>query len=94
MKLSQQIYELKCTSYLKKDIPFKQSFNIISKYISFSMSQNNEFKNLHKQTNFKYYSFASFYEIEPDKIYKQGNTYSFNIRSLDENYNTPNVKTI
>lgn len=77
-------YELKCTVYLKKDIDFQDSFETISKYISYSMAQTSTLKELHNKNNFKYYTFDSFYPIEKTKTYKQGNTYSFNIRSLNE----------
>jgi CRISPR-associated endoribonuclease Cas6 len=77
-------YELKCTAYLKKDISFQDSFETISKYISYSMAQTNTLKELHNKNHFKYYTFDSFYPIEKIKIYKQGYTYLFNIRSLNE----------
>ena len=80
-------FELRCIAYIKKDIAYKNSFNLISKYINFSMSQDEKLKDLHKKENiFKNYSFGSFYPIEKDKIYKKGGTYSFTIRSLDEEF--------
>jgi CRISPR-associated endoribonuclease Cas6 len=79
-------YELICTVYLKKDISFKDSFEIISKYISFSMAQTNELKELHNQTGYKHYNFGSFYPIERDGIYKRGNSYKFTLRSVSEEF--------
>ncbi|PHS41286.1 MAG: CRISPR-associated endoribonuclease Cas6 [Sulfurovum sp.] len=77
-------FELKCTAYLKKDIPFKESFEILSKYISFSMAQDKELKKLHDKKGFKHYCFGGLFPIEREKIYKKGHSYSFSIRSLDE----------
>jgi CRISPR-associated endoribonuclease Cas6 len=79
-------YELICTVYLKKDISFKDSFDVISKYISFSMAQTDELKELHNQTGYKHYTFGSFYPIERDKIYKKGNSYQFTLRSPNEHF--------
>ena len=78
-------FELKCTAYLKKDIPFKESFEILSKYISYSMAQDGKLKELHdKKGGFKYYCFGGLFPIETQKVYKKGNSYTFSIRSLDE----------
>ena len=77
-------FELKCIAYIKEDIGFKDSFEAVSKYISFSMAQVEKLKNLHNKDGFKYYIFDSFFPIEKDKIYKKGNTYQFTLRSLDE----------
>jgi len=79
-------FELTCTAYLKKDIDFKESFEILSKYISFSMAQSEELEKLHKQKGYKYYSFGNFFPIEKEKIYKQGETYQFKLRSPNESF--------
>jgi len=83
-------FELTCTTYIKKDINFKESFEIISKYISYSMAQTDKQKDLHNQKGYKYYSFGNFYPIEKAKIYKQGNSYQFTLRSLNEEF----IKTL
>ena len=79
-------FELICTAYIKTDIGFKQSFETISKYLSFSMSKIEELKKLHTKQGFKYYSFGNFYPIEKERIYKKGNTYQFVLRWLDEKF--------
>jgi len=79
-------FELTCTAYIKSDIGFKESFEIISKYISFSMAQKDALKALHAKLGFKHYSFANFYPIEKEKVYKKGNTYQFVLRSVDETF--------
>ena len=77
-------FELKCTAYIKKDIPFKESFNTLSKYISYAMAQDERLKELHSTKGFKYYVFGGLLPIEQSKTYIKGNTYYFTIRSLDE----------
>ena len=79
-------FELICTAYIKKDISFQDSFEAISKYISFSMAQLDELKKLHKRDGYKHYSFGGFYPIEKDKIYKKGNSYQFKIRSVNSSF--------
>jgi CRISPR-associated endoribonuclease Cas6 len=76
-------FELTCKSYIKKDITFEQSFEVISKYISFCMTKAG-FEELHKSKGYKYYTFGGFLPLEKEKVYKQGKTYSFTFRCLDE----------
>ena len=101
-------FELKCTAYIKKDIPFKESFEIISKYISFSIARADTelLKTFHQDTGFKHYSFGGFYPIEKERVSKKGHTYQFTLRSLNqtliqtlstslrENINNPNFMIV
>lgn len=87
-------FELICTAYLKDDIPFKSSFDTLSKYISYSMAQSEELKKLHDQAGFKHYNFGSFYPIEKEQIYKKGSSYTFRLRSLDEKFIDELSKTL
>ena len=77
-------FELTSTAYIKKDISFKESFETISKYISFAMAQDEKLKSLHEKRDFKHYVFGGLLPIERDKVYKQGSSYRFAIRSPDE----------
>jgi len=79
-------FELKCTAYIKRDIPFTHSFEILSKYISYSMAQDRLLKEFHNTIGFKYYVFGGFLPIEKSKLYTQGSTYECTIRSLDESF--------
>lgn len=82
-----KLIELKCTAYLKQDIPFSNSFDVLSKYINYSMCQNEEYEKFHKkQTSFKNYCFGGFYPLEKDKLYKKGSIYTFSIRSFNEEF--------
>ena len=80
-------FELICTAYIKKDISFKDSFETISKYISFSMAQTQELKELHdKKNSYKFYNFGNFYPIEKERVYKKGESYQFRVRSPNESF--------
>jgi len=70
-------------AYIKVDVVFEKSFEVISKYISFSMARGG-LEEIHKKDGFKHYAFGGFLPLEKDKIYKKGSTCNFTIRSLDE----------
>lgn len=101
-----KFYELNCTTYIKKDINFQDSFDKLSKFINFAICQDKKFENLHKQNRFKHYCFSSFNPTQKDGIYKQGKTYYFTIRGFDEkfmeslskhlreNINNPNMQVL
>ena len=75
-----KIFELKCKAYLKTNIELKSSFDVLSKYLNYSIYQNEIYKN--KDTSIKNYCFGNFYPTESDKIYKKNNVYEF-VLSLD-----------
>jgi len=80
-------FELKCLAYLKKDIDYMDSFDILSKYINTSMSKDKELLSFHEEEKvFKNYSFGSFFSQGKIRIYQKENTYSFTLRSLDEEF--------
>ena len=79
-----KIFELKCKAYLKTNIELKSSFDVLSKYLNYSIYQNEIYKN--KDTSIKSYCFGNFYPTESDKIYKKNNVYEFVIRSIDEEF--------
>ena len=80
-----QYFELKCTAYIKNNIRFENSFEIISKYINYTMFHDG-LEDIHQKDGFKHYSFGGFMPFEKEKVYKQGSTYNFIIRSLDKNF--------
>ncbi|DAB27405.1 MAG: CRISPR-associated endoribonuclease Cas6 [Sulfurimonas sp. RIFOXYD12_FULL_33_39] len=79
-------FELTCKAYLKKDVGFSRSFEMLSKYISYSMAKGG-LEESHKDKGFKYYVFSGFRPNEQDlktKKYQNRNIYEFTIRSLNE----------
>jgi len=87
-------FELTCTAYIKKDITFTESFEILSTYISYSMMRDTKLKALHHSSGYKYYVFGGLLPIERAGIYTKGNTYKFVIRSLDESFVDTLSKTL
>ena len=78
-------FELTCTAYLKRDIDFRESFEKIARFINFCMAKDTSLKAIHESIGFKYYVFGGLLPIEKDKLYKKGSTYTFTIRTIDEN---------
>lgn len=81
-----KIFELKCVTWLKQDIALEDSFDVISKYINYSICQKNEYKEKHDKNIFNNYCFGGFMPLEKDKVYKKGNSYYFTLRTIDENF--------
>jgi len=87
MESNMKIIELKCTVYIKNDISFDKSFEILGKYISFSMCQDEKLEILHNDNkSFKNYCFGGFYPTEKEKVYKKGKTYTFSIKTIDDDF--------
>ncbi len=81
-----KFFELRCKIYLKKDVYFLDSFDILSKFISFSLCQIKDYENLHNENKFKNYCFSTIRPIQEDRVYKTGETYKFTLRALDEKF--------
>jgi len=78
------IFELKCEAYLKNFIELKESFDILSKYINFSIYQSKELDLENKNRSVNNYCFSNFYPTENDRIYKKDGVYKFIIRSINK----------
>ncbi|MGE3593755.1 MAG: hypothetical protein AB7G52_14855 [Arcobacter sp.] len=63
------LFELKCEAYLKDFIELKESFDILSKYINFSIYQSKKLYLENKDNSMNNYCFGNFYTTESDRIY-------------------------
>ncbi len=82
-------FEFTCKTYIKKSFSFLESFEIISKFISFSFAVDDDFLKLHSQNRFKTYNFASFVECDkkkPPKKIEAGTLLCFSIRTIDKEF--------
>lgn len=79
-----KVYEISILVFLLKDINSTDSFSMVSNFIDSGMAEIPELLELHNQNKYKNYCFNSFYPLEKDKVYKQGNTYSIQIRTIDK----------
>lgn len=76
-------YNLKVMVILKKDIPYENTYQVISDYIAFAMLKDEKYKKLHEENKYKLYNFCSFYPFEKEGIYTKGRIYSFDIKFID-----------
>lgn len=90
--MNNKYYESEISVYLKQNIPSKDVYDKLSKFINFSFNNSQELSCLHKQSGFKHYSFSGLYPIEKDNIYKADEIYSFLIRSCDKKIITEIMK--
>lgn len=78
-----QYYNIKVAVLLKNDTQTFENYEKISKLISASMLKDQALKQLHEENRYKNYVFCNLYPIEKDGIYKAGNIYTFQIRTID-----------
>lgn len=78
-----QYYNIKVAVLLKNDTQTFENYEKISKLISASMLKDQTLKQLHEENRYKNYVFCNLYQIEKDGIYKAGNIYTFQIRTID-----------
>lgn len=79
-----KVYEISLLVFLLEEIDSTDGFSKISNFIDSGMAKVPELLELHNQNVYKNYCFNSFYPLEEDKIYKQGNTYTIQLRTVDE----------
>lgn len=78
-----QYYNIKVAVLLKNDTQAFENYEKISKLISASMLKDQTLKQLHEEKKYKNYVFCNLYPIEKDGVYKAGNIYTFQIRTID-----------
>ena len=78
-----QYYNIKVAVLLKNDTQAFENYEKISKLISASMLKDQTLKQLNEENKYKIYVFCNLYPIEKDGIYKAGNIYTFQIRTID-----------
>ncbi len=78
-----QYYNIKVAVLLKNDTQAFENYEKISKLISASMLKDQTLKQLHEENRYKNYVFCNLYPIEKDGVYKAGNIYTFQIRTID-----------
>ncbi|MBD3808680.1 MAG: CRISPR-associated endoribonuclease Cas6 [Campylobacterales bacterium] len=79
------MFEQICKAYIKKDLEFRGSFEMLSKYISFSMVRGG-LEDSHAKRGYKHFCFSGFRQKKDEISYKAGETYEFVIRSFDESF--------
>lgn len=77
-----EYYEVKVFIQMNEDIKSDKMYEVISKYINYSLLNDSGLSSIHEINCFKFYTFSLPIPIEEGRIYKRGRIYSFNIRSI------------
>lgn len=80
-----EVWELKIKMYLLKNIKKENSQNEICKIIDKSLLRELKYSQFHEENKFKNYCFNTFYPIERNGVYLEGNIYTVLLRTVDEN---------
>ncbi|MBY0756337.1 CRISPR-associated endoribonuclease Cas6 [Clostridium sardiniense] len=78
-----KVYEITLKLFLLKEIGFSEAQESIARLIDKSLCRDEKFLKFHNENKFKNYCFNSFYPLEKDKKYKEGNIYTVKIRTVD-----------
>lgn len=78
-------YQLTLTIYLKTDMGYKQSPELIGKFLSKAMLKNENLMEFHKSSGYKYV-YDNFYPIEEDGVYKKGRIYVLHLRTFNKEF--------
>jgi len=78
-----KVYEINMSLYLLKDVEKEKCPTEISNFIDSEMAKDEELLKLHNENTYKLYNFNFFYPVEKDGVYKAGNIYSIQIRTID-----------
>ncbi|MCG8541155.1 MAG: CRISPR-associated endoribonuclease Cas6 [Clostridia bacterium] len=74
-------FEIRVTSYLKKDVMMKNVGEVLSKHINYCMSKSDFLYRLHEQKIPKLYCYDYMFPLEKGKKYDKGRVYVFRIRT-------------
>lgn len=83
-----KVYEILYKVYLLEDISLKEVQREIFRIIDITLGKSEDTLRLHNKNDFKNYCFNSFYPIEKDGVYKEGNIYTITIRTIDKSLMT------
>lgn len=86
-KRSVGMYRLVLELELKNDMNLKESYEKISTMVRFFIHKNNKgLKASHYEKKFSYYTFSNFFPAEKDALFKKGNRYEVELRSINEEF--------
>lgn len=79
-----KVFEIYLKVYLLEDIYLEDVQNEILRLIDITLGKTEKTLSIHKKNEFKNYCFNSFYPLEKDRVYKEGNIYTITIRTIDK----------
>lgn len=79
------VYEISLLVFLLEEINSTDVSSKISGFIDSGMAKVPELLEFHNENVYKNYCYNSFYPLEEDKKYKQGKTYTIQLRTINKN---------
>ncbi|MBI6871972.1 CRISPR-associated endoribonuclease Cas6 [Clostridium aciditolerans] len=80
-----KVYEISILVFLLEEINSTDVSSKISGFIDSGMAKVPELLEFHNENVYKNYCYNSFYPLEEDKKYKQGKTYTIQLRTINKN---------
>ncbi len=77
------VNEVQTKVYMKKSLTFDQLSSNLEKFIVQTLSQDPEMLKIHTELGFKPYCWGWLQPVERDGVYKEGEIYSFRLRTID-----------
>lgn len=84
MKKELTVYQLNCKIYLLKDIAMQEVLENTTSMVDVALCKQESMRKFHAENKYKDYCISGIKEIEKDKMYKQGNIYSFSVRCIQK----------
>lgn len=78
-----QVYECKVRVKMQETVLMQNCMTVITYFIDSSLCLDKQMSRLHNVNKFKYYVHDSFYPVEKDGLYKNGDVYTFRVRTVD-----------
>ena len=79
-----KVFELSSKVYLTEQVHAHEMMGKIATLIDNTLCMTEEYLRFHQENFYKGYTFDGFYKVEQDGLYKEGNIYTFRIRTIDE----------
>lgn len=80
-----KVYQLSTKLYLMKTLKRDDVREALEKFVVTTLSRNEDMLKMHTEKGYKPFCYGWLEPIERDGIYKEGNIYSFKLRTINEN---------
>ena len=78
------VFECKVKVKLKKAIPYERAWERLTYFLDSALGKTEDLLQLHNKREYKFYCFDLLYPCEKSMVYKQGNVYTFRIRTVKQ----------
>ena len=82
MKNEIRVFQVDIKINLLKNVSYQDTLYSLGSFLNHALSLSDETLDLHLKKEFKGYCFSNLKPMEPDKVYKEGQVYSFSVRTV------------